>query len=133
MTLDCKLGLEALTALAAASARVTQACQCGIDGYREWTRVPPTFPQAQMRVVGTLAGDPYAEPTYAEYHPHGSHYWSPEAPVALNHFPYNRCTVQQCSVCDRCCLTYVEAGGYYVEPRIRALGGQTIVDVPAPD
>lgn len=128
-----QLDLNDMNALAAASARITQACDCGIDACREWARVPATFPQAQMRTVGTLAGDPYAEPSYAEYHPHGSHYWSPEAPVALRHFPYNRCAVQQCSVCQRCCLTYVEAGGYYVEPRMRALAGQAIVDVAAPD
>lgn len=133
MTIDHKLDLAELTLLAVASAQVTQACDCGIEGYREWTRVPAAFPQAQMRAVGTLAGDPYAEPTYAEYHPAGTHYWSPEAPVALQHFPYNRCAVQQCSVCRRCCLTYVEAGGYYVEPRIRALGGQTLVNIAVHD
>jgi len=133
MTPEDQLDLNDMNALAAASARITQACDCGIDACREWTRVPATFPQAQMRTVGTLAGDPYAEPSYAEYHPHGSHYWSPEAPVALRHFPYNRCAVQQCSLCQRCCLTYVEAGGYYVEPRMRALAGQVIVDVAAPD
>lgn len=133
MTPEDQLDLNDMNALAAASARITQACDCGIDACREWTRVPATFPQAQMRTVGTLAGDPYAEPSYAEYHPHASHYWSPEAPVALRHFPYNRCAVQQCSVCQRCCLTYVEAGGYYVEPRMRALAGQVVVDVAAPD
>ena len=133
MTPEDQLDLNDMNALAAASARITQACDCGIDACREWTRVPATFPQAQMRTLGTLAGDPYAEPSYAEYHPHGSHYWSPEAPVALRHFPYNRCAVQQCSLCQRCCLTYVEAGGYYVEPRMRALAGQVIVDVAAPD
>jgi len=133
MTPEDQLDLNDMNALAAASARITQACDCGIDACREWTRVPATFPQAQMRTVGTLAGDPYAEPSYAEYHPHGSHYWSPEAPVALRHFPYNRCAIQQCSLCQRCCLTYVEAGGYYVEPRMRALAGQVVVDVAAPD
>jgi len=133
MTPEDQLDLNDMNALAAASARITLACDCGIDACREWTRVPATFPQAQMRTLGTLAGDPYAEPSYAEYHPHGSHYWSPEAPVALRHFPYNRCAVQQCSLCQRCCLTYVEAGGYYVEPRMRALAGQVVVDVAAPD
>jgi hypothetical protein len=41
--------------------------------------------------------------------------------------------VAQCTVCGRCALRYVEAGGYYVEPRIRALDPRLIVDVPAPD
>jgi len=125
-----KLTIDELTALAQVSAQVTRACDCGIDACREWTRTPVSFPQAQMQSVGTLAGDPYDEPTYAEYHPRGTNYWSADAPIALRHFPYNRCAVQQCTVCTRCCLAYVEAGGYYVEPRVRALDPALIVDQP---
>jgi hypothetical protein len=124
------LTFDRLVELAHASAGVTRACACGIERYREWTRVPADFPQAQMRTAGTLAGDPYLEATYAEYHPHGTGYWSPDAPIAPRFFPYNRCTVQQCTVCGRCCLSYVEAGGYYVEPRIRALDPARLVDAP---
>jgi hypothetical protein len=130
MTAEHKPTLDELMALARASAAVTQGCACDIAAYREWTRVPATFPEAQMRTIGTLVDDPYLEPTYAEHHPHGSHYWSPEAPIALRHYPANRCSVQQCGVCGRCCLRYVEAGGYYVEPRIRALDPALLVDAP---
>lgn len=117
-----------LMELARASRGVTRACACGIDGYREWTRISADFPQAQMRTAGSLAGDPYLEATYAEYHPDGTGYWSPDAPIAPRFFPYNRCTVQQCTVCGRTCLSYVEAGGYYVEPRIRALVPALLVE-----
>lgn len=130
MTDEGKLTVDELMALARASAAVTQACACQIGSYREWTRTPASFPQEQMRSAGTLVGDPYDEPTYAEYHPLGTNYWSPDAPIALRHFPYNRCAVQQCTVCGRCCLAYVEAGGYYVEPRVRELDPQLIVDQP---
>lgn len=130
MSNDRKLGFEELMALARASKAVTRACDCAIESYREWTRIPPAFPEAQMRQAGTLVDDPYAEASYAEYHPAGTHYWSPDAPIALRHFPYNRCSVLQCSVCGRTCLRYVEAGGYYVEPRIRALDPGLIVDAP---
>lgn len=130
MSNDRKLGFEELMALAWASKAVTRACDCGIESFREWNRIPPAFPEAQMRLAGTLVDDPYAEASYAEYHPAGTHYWSPEAPIALRHFPYNRCSVLQCSVCGRACLKYVEAGGYYVEPRIRALDPGLIVDAP---
>ncbi len=133
MTQEQALDIGELTALAQASARVTGPCTCEIASYAGWTRIPVSFPQAQMRPAGTLAGDPYAEPTYTEYHPHGTNYWSPDAPIALHYFPYNRCAVQQCEACRRYCLTYVEAGGYYVEPRIRALDARHIVDVPAAD
>lgn len=127
------LDIAGLTALARASAEVTADCGCEIASYLGWTRTPVSFPQAQMRPAGTLAGDPYDEPTFAEYHPHGTNYWSPDAPIAIHYFPYNRCAVQQCTVCLRYCLTYVEAGGYYVEPRIRALDARYIVDAPVAD
>jgi hypothetical protein len=124
------LTFEGLMALARSSRSVTRACACGIGRYCEWTRIPADFPQAQMRTAGSLAGDPYLEATYAEYHPHGTGYWSPEAPIAPRFYPYNRCAVQQCTDCGRSCLTYVEAGGYYVEPRIRALDPALLVDAP---
>lgn len=130
MTNDGRLGIGDVMALAQASSAVTRDCACRIGDYQEWTRTPATFPQEQMRNAGTLVGDPYDEPTYAEYHPLGTNYWSPDAPIALRHFPYNRCALQHCSVCGRCCLSYVEAGGYYVEPRVRALDARYVVDQP---
>ncbi|WP_020654717.1 hypothetical protein [Massilia niastensis] len=123
--------LDELMELALASAAVTQECACAIGSYLEWSRVPVSFPEQQMKVIGTLMDDPYAEPTFAEFHPAGTHYWSADAPIALRHYPANRCTVSQCTVCGRCCLRYVEAGGYYVEARIRALDPRLIVDPPA--
>lgn len=130
MTTSGELSPEGLMALAEASAAVTRPCACGIASYAEWTRVPVSFPQDRMRAVGTLAGDPYVEASFAEYHPQGSTYWSADAPIAPKYFPYNRCSVQQCADCGRCCLRYVEAGGYYVEPRIRALNPALVVDAP---
>ena len=125
--------VDELKSLADASAAVTQPCACAIDTYREWTRVPVDFPESQMRTVGTLVDDPYNEATFAEYHPDGTTYWSADAPIAPRHYPYNRAQAMQCTACGRCALRYVEAGGYYVEPRIRALDPRLIVDVPAPD
>jgi hypothetical protein len=133
MGTDGKLAFGELMALARSASAATPGCACAIDSFREWSRVPAEFPQAQMRAAGTLLGDPYAEPTFAEYHPEGTSYWSPGAPIAPRYFPTNRCTVQQCTVCGRSCLTYVEAGGYYVEPRIRALDPALLVDAPLVD
>jgi hypothetical protein len=130
MAPDEKMQFERLMELAAESAAVTRECACAIDSHREWSRIPVSFPGEKMRVVGTLAGDPYADPTFAEFHPAGTNYWSTDAPIAMRHFPFNRCTVLQCSECGRCCLKYVEAGGYYEEPRIRALDPKLILDEP---
>ena len=133
MAANDRLGLDQLMQLARSSALVTRACTCAIETCRDWNRIPVEFPQGQMNTVGRLTGDPYAEPTFAEYHPDGTSYWSPNAPIAPDYFPYNRCTVQQCRVCGRCCLTYVEAGGYYTEPRLRALDPALIVDAAPGD
>jgi hypothetical protein len=128
MSDEYKLQLTDLMALAERSQATRQACTCVIDSYRGWTRIPADFPESQMRTVGTLVDDPYQEATFAEYHPQNTDYWSASAPIALRHYPTNRCSVLQCSVCGRACLKYVEAGGYYVEPRIRALDPELIVD-----
>jgi hypothetical protein len=133
MSTTHKLSFDELLRLAQASHAVTRACACDLASYREWTRIPASFPEQQMRVVGTLVDDPYVEATYAEYHPAGTGYWSANAPIAWRHFPYNRCEVLQCALCGRCALKYVEAGGYYVEPRVRLLDPQLLVDAPAPD
>jgi hypothetical protein len=125
-----KMEFARLMELALESAAVTRECACAIDSYPGWSSIPVSFPGEQMRVVGTLAGDPYADPTFAEFHPARTNYWSPDAPIAMRHFPFNRCSVLQCSECGRCCLQYVEAGGYYVEPRVRALDPALIVDEP---
>jgi len=127
MSTEKKLQFEELMELATASATVTRSCDCGIEACREWTRIPPSFPEQQMRILGTLVEDPYIEASYEEYHPEGTNYWSAEAPISLSHYPYNRCGVLQCGVCGRCCLKYVEAGGYYVEPRMRALDPRLLV------
>jgi len=130
MAHDDKLNADQLKALADVSQAITQSCTCAIDSYREWTRVPPEFPEQQMHTIGTLVDDPYQEATWDEYHPAHTNYWSAEAPIAIHYFPYNRCVVWQCKVCKRCCLHYVEAGGYYVEKRLRALDAASITDAP---
>ncbi|WP_036166427.1 hypothetical protein [Massilia sp. 9096] len=128
-----KLNFDDLMRLAGTSHAVARACVCDLASYHEWTRIPATFPEAQMDIVGTLADDPYVEATYAEYHPAGTSYWSAAAPIAPRHFPYNRCEVLRCEVCSRAALKYVEAGGYYVEPRVRLLDPGLLIDAPAPD
>jgi hypothetical protein len=125
-----RIQLEKLMEFALASAKVARECACGIGGYAGWERMPVSFPQERMHTVGTLVNDPYEEATFAEFHPSGTNYWSAAAPIAIRHFPYNRCTIRQCMDCGRCCLSYAESGGYYVEHRIRTLDPGLIVDAP---
>ncbi len=125
--------LDELKSLADASAAVTQPCACAIDSYREWTRVPVDFPESHLRTVGTVFDDLDDVATYAEYHPHGTTYWSADAPIAPRYYPYNDAQVAQCALCGRCALHHVERAGHCPEPRIRVLDPRLIVDVPVPD
>lgn len=124
--------LEQLIQLAHRSNVVTHACGCAVSTSAGWERVSLSLSESQLRPIGTLMEDAYAEPTYQEFHPAGTNYWSANAPIALRYFPYNRCTVAQCISCGRVYLRYTEAGGYYVEERIRTLNPLLIVDAPAP-
>ncbi|MRV73779.1 hypothetical protein GJ700_18880 [Duganella sp. FT92W] len=119
--------------LAARANSTTQPCACASAAVAGWERLSPTFPVELLRRVGSLLPDPYAEPSYAEYHPAGTGYWSADAPIALRYFPYNRCELAQCTSCGRAYLRYTEAGGYYTEQRIRALNPDLIVDPPLPE
>ncbi|WP_313960328.1 hypothetical protein [Bordetella genomosp. 13] len=95
-----------------------------------WTSEPVSFPESQLRQVGTLRESAYDEPTFEEYHPDGTHFWSPEAPIAPRYFPANRSDAWQCVVCERIFLRYVEGGGYFVDRRVRRLMGKLLVDAP---
>lgn len=93
-----------------------------------WESLPAGYDTSGLDCVGTLvqpAGsgrlDDNGEPTLSEYHPHGSHSWSADAPIAPGWFPYNRCDVWRCRRCARAYLRYTEFGGYYVDERVRAL------------
>ncbi len=124
---------ERLRALAQRSAAVTTTCSCTEPALAAWTSTPLSFPESQLKDIGTLYVDPYDEPGFAEYHPGGTRYESADAPVAPLHFPYNRCNVAACEVCGRCYLRYTEAGGYFVDRRIRALNRpELVIDAPLP-
>jgi hypothetical protein len=126
-----KLDFVALSELAAASAAVAVAdCSCNAGALAGWESFPASLDLQQFQSIGTLMGDPYDEPTFAEFHPRGTRYDSREAPIAPRYFPYNRCDVARCLHCGRCFLRYSEAGGYFNDPRIRALRPELLVDAP---
>lgn len=124
------LDFPALTALAAASARVTAKCSCNTVPLAAWQRLPPTLELDRFEEVGTLVADPYAEATFAEFHPAGTRYDSDDAPIAPRYYPANLSQVARCLDCGRHYLRYNEAGGYFTELRIRALRPELLVDAP---
>lgn len=86
-----------------------------------WESVAAPLGAPLLQPVGTLRDPAIDEPTYLERHAEGTSFWHARAPVALAHFPYNRCTVWRCPQCRRGFLQYTEAGGYYVDHRVRAI------------
>ncbi len=85
------------------------------------------WPAAHMQQLATLRDPDVYEPTFEEFH-QGTRYDSPNAPVAIKHFPYNRSDVWQCVGCGQVFLRYTEFGGYYVDHRVRTLNPALIVD-----
>ena len=125
------LSADALRELAAQH-RPDLACGCAALRCPGWETLSATFDEALLRRVGRISGaDAYDEPTHEEYHPDGTRYDSPQAPVALGHFPYNRCEAWQCVQCARPFLRYTEYGGYYVDHRIRELNPVLVIDSAA--
>jgi hypothetical protein len=119
----------ALTQLAANTESVApaKACTCGLQRATSWESITEErWPQALMQKVGTLRDEDIAEPTFEEWHPDGTRYDSPDAPVSVRHFPFNRCDVHRCTACSRLVLRYTEFGGYYVDHRVRLLDASLI-------
>lgn len=105
---------------------------CWFAGCRGWTSAAAhLWPDARLQKVGTLRDVEQYEPSYEEFHPRGTRIDSPDAPIALQHFPANRADVYRCSQCHRIVLHYQEAGGYYTEARVRLLDPSLVVDEPA--
>ncbi|MFZ9551601.1 MAG: hypothetical protein ACO27R_06865 [Hylemonella sp.] len=107
---------------------VPKPCQCGLSASTGWQSISEErWPAHQMRCQGTLRDPDLLEPTFEELHPKGTRYESPDAPVAIRHFPYNRCDLWRCETCAQHLLRYTEFGGYYVDHRLRMISARTDV------
>ncbi|MBA3592854.1 MAG: hypothetical protein M3Q12_09575 [Pseudomonadota bacterium] len=106
-----------------------RSCSCALGACDGWESLAEyRWEEAQMTRVATLHDTDIDEPMLEEFHPGGTRYDSPQAPVAVSFFPYNRCDVWHCGRCDRHLLRYIEFGGYNVDPRVRALDPTKIMD-----
>lgn len=124
MTID----FASLKQLAETSAAVVTPCTCHDAALLSWQAVPYSLALEQFEEVATLVEDPYAEPTFAEYHPNGTRYDSADAPIAPRYYPANLSQVLRCVKCNRHYLRYTEGGGYFTEQRMRALRPQVLED-----
>jgi hypothetical protein len=124
------LAMPRLLELAQRSAAITEPCTCISKSLAGWEGLPVSLKESQLQQVASLVAAEEEDLTLDEYHPNGTHYWSANAPIAPQFFPYNRCGVWTCTLCSRHFLRYAEAGAYHIEQRIRSLDPMLIVDVP---
>lgn len=131
---------DAASLRALAQDRSPQTCHCSVGRCDGWESVSDDrWPAQNLQKLGSLranadTGDgPPEEPSFAEFHPQGTRYESPDAPIAPRFFPYNRCDVFACGPCQRVLLKYTEFGGYYVDHRVRVLHPDRVTDAPLPD
>lgn len=115
-----------LRAHAAEAATHPRCADCAPLSRPGWESLSGAMKTAQLKPVAAL-GTPESWDHLDEYHPRGTHLWSPEAPIALGWHPYNRCTLWRCQRCAGAFLRYTEYGGYYEEERIRPLRSELIV------
>lgn len=102
-------------------------CSCSTVRCPGWDSFSAALAEPGFVCIGSLRVPGDEEPTLTEWHPQGSSYWSPEAPLAVAWFPYNRCSVWQCRACGRGFVQYTEFGGYYVDHRVREINPALVV------
>ena len=120
--------LSAASLKAAAQGAQSGICSCALGPCPGWESfTEERWPKDLMQPVGTLRDVDIYEPTTDEFHADGTRYESPDAPIAVNFFPYNRCDVHGCTQCHRVLLRYTEFGGYYVDHRVREVDAALVV------
>lgn len=121
-----KLNKEQLLEIAT-SPRENEACsECSPLLCPGWVSKPGDFDLSKLKVVGTLKIEG-AEECWEEYHPDRTNFWSDNAPISIQHYPYSRSDVCECIGCKKTFLHYTEYGGYYLDERIRELDSKLIV------
>lgn len=122
-----KLSAEDVTHQATLHGAQPPCPACVSLAFAGWESFPSLATDAALVQTGSLWVSGEDEPTLDEYHPDGTHYWSPTAPIALAFHPYNRCELWQCRHCQHPFLRYTEYGGYYEDRRIRDLNPALVV------
>ncbi len=102
-------------------------CLCRTIQKASWESITLERWPANVEQVGTLREPDVDEPTFEEFHPDGTRYDSPDAPIAVAWFPFNRSDVHVCNTCRTVFLRYTEYGGYYVDHRVRMVDAARVV------
>jgi hypothetical protein len=107
----------------------TEALACGCKALQtpSWESITDDRWPAEVERVGSLRTPDVDEPTFEEFHPNGTRYGTPDAPIAIAWYPFNRCDVYACRKCRSVFMRYTEYGGYYVDHRVRRVDPSFVV------
>jgi hypothetical protein len=120
MTTPNSISEPELRACAAQAVARQRCADCAVLWRPGWESLTGATKISHLKSIGALC----TEATWGrldEFHPQGTHLWSPDAPIALGWHPYNRCTLWRCNRCGAPFLRYTEYGGYYQDERFRPL------------
>ena len=109
----------------AGASKQKKCAECQTLNCEGWESIPGGYETKILEYIATLRSEDSAE-CWEEYHPNGTDLWSKTAPIAPQFHPYNKSDVYQCKNCASLYLRYLEAGGYYVDERIRELKAELI-------
>ena len=117
--------------IAELSSMESKACSCIRGLSQGWETLPKALEASTLlRFIGEITIDKEEELTLDEYHPNGTNFWSEDAPVYFEFFPYNISSIWGCTRCSRAFLRFTEAGAYHSEQRIRILRMPPISNPP---
>lgn len=113
---------ENIRQIAELSSLESADCSCVRGLSQGWETLPKVLEASNLlRFIGEVRVDKEQDLTLDEYHPNGTHFWSEDAPVRFEFFPYNISSIWGCKRCSRAFLRFTEAGAYHSEQRIRIL------------
>lgn len=108
--------------MASRSSQASKDCRCQRGLSEGWETFSKALEVADLlRPVGRVGHEESEEATLDEYHPNGTHFWSVDAPIHLDFYPYNISSIWQCKCCGRVYMRFTDAGAYHAEQRIRVL------------
>jgi hypothetical protein len=101
----------------------TSGNECGTcekQNFLSWENITPALDNILETLGDFEDAEKYISKNgYNEYHPHGTNYWNKDAPIAIQYYPYNDCTVRKCPQCAAIFLSYTEFAGHGPQHRLR--------------
>tara|TARA_B100001057_G_scaffold286166_1_gene286315 strand:- start:462 stop:1112 length:651 start_codon:yes stop_codon:yes gene_type:complete len=98
---------------------------CNHSDFIAWNNIKSETLENDFQKIGDLNDSRYPHYTYNQLN---ENYWSKDALIALNFYPYQECELYQCDKCKNIFLHYTERGGHGPQLRIRMVRPDLIRD-----